>query len=223
MKDTAKYTLRLIGQADPDAAVAAARERMAADPQLAENARLRSGGVKMEKWWSVAAGLALVVSFILYTAYLTIPAVILICLLALFLVYIGISLRLRTRRLARVEHEISPQRSADAVLRHAAGMHSDHRLLSYCDSEGLDAFKASLSDALGRIAASEGIAPVPVGLQTRVDVTTPENIAEDRATMNVYALFTLEGGVTVSVRYSALFAIAPTGDCILADERPTIE
>ena len=222
MKNTAKYTLTLTERDNIGAAVMAARAKMDADPRLTENARQRAGGVKMEKWWSVAAGLALVASFILYTAYLTIPALILICLLALFLIYVGVSMRLRRKKLEMVEHEISPQRSADAVLRHAAGMPADPRLLSYCDEGDLKAFAANMGAKLGEIAAAEGVSPVPTCLRTDVDVTILDNIGDDRAVMSLTAQYTLGESITVNAEYKATFAIAATGDCALADVNPAI-
>ena len=222
MKTNAKYTLTLTERGNIDALVAAARQRMAADAQLTENAAQRAEGVKMEKWWSVVAGITLVVSFILYTAYLTIPAVILICLLALFLVYVGITMRLRGKKLERVEHEISPQRSADAVLRYAAGLPADPRMLAYCDMTSLDAFSAALKAQLSDIAAAEGVSPVPANFTTAVDVTFLENIGDDRAAMAVSALCTLENNTAVAINYKATFALAATGDCILADVEPGV-
>jgi len=115
MKKDIKYTLNL---AEMDGAQARAEQKAAvleADNQLAENAKIRLGDVKLEKWWSVAAGMALILAFILYTFYLTIPAVILFVLLGAFIIYVFVKQHRQRRRIEEAEPEISPNRCVDNI------------------------------------------------------------------------------------------------------------
>ena len=198
MKKDIKYTLNL---AEMDGAQARAEQKAAvleADNQLAENAKIRLGDVKLEKWWSVAAGMALILAFILYTFYLTIPAVILFVLLGAFIIYVFVKQHRQRRRIEEAEPEISPNRCVDNMLRKALGAELKAKLTGL----GLDIS----------------------GAEVRADakVTETDQLSPKCGAMPVSAIVSC-GGVNVELKWKATFALAATGDCMVETRVHVVE
>lgn len=216
-----RYNIELTAREGVEGRIQDALNKMAADAQLSANAKQRTGNVKMEKWWSVVAGLLLVITFILYSFYLTIPAVILLGVLVAFLIYVGISLRLQRNKKESAEHEISPRRSADAMIRTAVRMPVSGRdVTGYMNGADMNAFGAELSSVIESIANAEEMAKLSI--TTTVKVIEAEELGEHYSVMPVEYVLGLGDDKELVINYKAPFAIAATGDCILADTNPAI-
>ena len=149
MKNNIKNVINIVVADGAQERAAKAAALLEADERLVANAKVRLGDVKIEKWWSVAAGMALIAVFILYTFYLTIPAVILLGLLAAFLIYVGIHLRRQRKRVEEAEPEISPNRCVDVFVRKALGIEVIGRDVSgYMSEVDIAAFGAALKARL---------------------------------------------------------------------------
>lgn len=216
-----RYTTELIPRSAPAARAAETIRRMASDERLSGNAKQRTGNTKIEKWWSVVAGLLLVIIFILYSFYLTIPAVILLGVLVVFLIYIGISLRLQRKSKESAEHEISPRRSADAFIKKALGKEISGRDLTvYMSETDIAAFGAGLKSMIAEIAAAEGENAADISVATSAKVTEAEVNEDDFSIIPVEFTISIGTGTELLLKYAAPFAMASTGDCALADALP---
>jgi len=219
MKKDIKYTLNL---AEMDGAQARAEQKAAvleADNQLAENAKIRLGDVKLEKWWSVAAGMALILAFILYTFYLTIPAVILFVLLGAFIIYVFVKQHRQRRRIEEAEPEISPNRCVDNMLRKALGLEIAGRdVTRFMDDADIEALGAELKEKL------TGLGLDISGAEVRADakVTETDQLSPKCGVMPVSAIVSC-GGVNVELKWKATFALAATGDCMVETRVHVVE
>lgn len=108
MDSKARYILPLCEDRLSDEAVSAVAARLAADGALSENARRRNGSVKLERWWNIVSGVLLVMFIVLYSFYLTIPALIVLALMVGFMIYAGLKLMAKRRAIRNTEPEISP-------------------------------------------------------------------------------------------------------------------
>ena len=211
MKKDIKYTLNLT---ETDGAQARAEKKAAeleADAQLAENAGIRLGDVKLEKWWSVAAGIALILAFILYTFYLTIPAVILFVLLGAFIIYVFVKLHRLKKRVEEAEPEISPNRCVDNMLRKALGLPVAGRdVTKFMDSADVEALGAELKAKLGDF----GLDVADAQVRADAKVTETDQISPKCGAMPVSAVISCSG-VNVELKWTATFALAATGDCMV--------
>ena len=215
-----RYTVELTAREGAAERVADTIKRMSTDENLSRNAKLRTGNVKMEKWWSVVAGLLLVIVFILYSFYLTIPAVILLGVLIAFLIYVGISLKLQQRAKDNAEHEISPRRSADAFINKSLGLTVTGRDATvYMDNSDIGTFGIQL---LGKIAVCEGADTSAMFVTTSAKVTDVEEKGENYSLIPLEITVSLGKDVEMLLKYNAPFAIASTGDCVIADTCPVI-
>ena len=217
MAITERYSIELTAREGAEARAAATAQRVAADGVLAANAKKRTGNVKMEKWWSVVSGMLLVATFILYTCYLTIPALITLGVLVVFLIYAGISLRMQRNVKENAEPEISPRRSMDAFIKTALGMEVTGRDATvYMDKDDISAFGNDLCAALQAIGAGEVTA-----VETAVKVTEAKSEVDGMSIIPASVTLTC-AETEVVLEYSAPFAMAETGDCVPADGRPAI-
>ena len=211
MKNDIKHTLNLTS---PDGAQARCEEKAAlleADARLAENAQLRSGDVKLEKWWSMAAGMALIAAFILYSCYLTIPAVILLCLLAAFLVFVYVRRYRQRRRIENAEPEISPNRCVETFVKKALGQPVSGRDVSgYMDEGDIAAFGEQLRSRL----AALGLSAENVSVKSDAKVTETDQTGAKCGKMPVRVVLDC-AGAKVELKWTAAFALASTGDCML--------
>lgn len=210
-----RYTIELTSRGDAELAAAAAAKRLAGDSQLAANEKQRKGNTKFEKMWSVAAGLMLVIAFILYACYLTIPSLILIGILVVYLVFTGIYLRSQRNKKESAEHEISPRRSLDAMVRRALGMEVTGRdATAFMNAGEISEFGNRLRGAVSAVTAAK-IDSVSTAV-TVIDVEAVSDI------LNIIpAEITVSAGETeVVLSWKVPFAIAPTGDCVPADANP---
>ena len=210
-----RYTIELTSNGDAELAAAAAVKRLSGDESLAANAKQRKGNTKFEKMWSVAAGLMLVIAFVMYACYLTIPSLILLGVLVLYLIFVGIYLRKQRNKKENAEHEISPRRSLDAMVKRSLGMEVTGRdATAYMNADDIAAFGDKLRAAVSAVAAAE------------IDsVSTSVKVIEVEAVSDILNLIPAEitvsaGETEVVLKWNAPFAIAPTGDCIPADACP---
>ena len=210
-----RYTIELTSRGDAELAAAAAVKRLAGDSQLAANEKQRKGNTKFEKMWSVAAGLMLVIAFILYACYLTIPSLILIGILVIYLIFTGIYLRRQRNKKESAEHEISPRRSLDAMVRRALGMEVTGRDATvYMNADDIAAFGNNLRAAVSDVTSSE-----------INSVSTAVKVIEVEAVSDILNLIPAEitvaaGETEVVLKWNVPFAIASTGDCIPSDACP---
>lgn len=211
MKKDIKYTLNLVETDGAQARAELKAAELEADNQLTENAKIRLGDVKLEKWWSVAAGMALILAFILYTFYLTIPAVILFVLLGAFIIYVFVKQYRQRKRVEEAEPEISPNRCVDNMLRKALGLEIAGRdVTKFMDAADLDTLGAELKAKLTELRLDTESA------QVRADakVTETDQLSPKCGVMPVSAIVTC-GGVNVELKWKATFALAATGDCMV--------
>lgn len=212
------YIIPLVEKNIDDAAVASAAQRLTGDEKLSANAKIRSGGIKLQKWWSVVSGMLLIIFFVLYSFYLTIPALIVAGVMAVFLCFVGIKLMRQKAAINRIETEISPNRFADAFLRTALDMPVAGRDISrFLDTEAAASFGAELKKTI----ASLGMDAAAVSLKTACDITRLERTAPGAARIPVCATLSA-GNVNTILEYHATFALPDTGDCILVDMSPRI-
>ncbi len=217
MAITERYTIKLTARDDAEKRAAETAKRVMDDSVLIDNAKKRNGNVKMEKWWSVVSGMLLVATFILYTFYLTIPAVILLGVLVAFLIYAGISLRMQRKVKENAEHEISPSSSMDAFIKTALGMEVTGRnATAYMDKTEIAAFGKALRSALEAAGAGDVEA-----VNTTVKVTEAESDTDGMSFIPAVIILT-SGETEVVLDYNAPFAIAATGDCVPADGCPAV-
>ena len=218
MKKDIKHTIELIEQEGAQARCERAAALMEADERLAANAALRNGDVKLEKWWSVAAGIALIAAFILYSFYLTIPAVILLVLLAGFIVFVYVRRHNQRRRIENAEPEISANRSVDVLIRKALGLKISGRDISgFMDAADTAFLGAQLKEKLSGL----GLDTADMSVKADAKVTDADQLSEKCGRMPVSAYLTC-GGATVEVKWNATFALASTGDC-MADTKLTVK
>jgi len=196
---------------------------MAGDPELVENSKLRNSNLKFEKWWSVIAGILLVAAFILYSFYLTIPAVILLGLLIAFLIYAGINLQLQRKKRENAPHEISPRRSTDAFIKTALNLHISGRdVTGYLDTADIAEFGRKLTPVIAGVAAAESVPAAPVTTAVSVKVTDTEPVNDCLNLIPTDIIITIADTVELVLSYKAPFAIAITGDCALVDTCPSL-
>lgn len=218
MDSRIRYILPLCEGALSDSAVSAVAAQLAADGTLSENARRRSGGVKLERWWNIVAGVLLVLFIVLYSFYLTIPALIVLALLVGFMIYVGLKLVAKRRAVLNTDTEISPHRAADAFLRAALGLQVHGRdLTRLMDADRVAAFSAALINQLDALGVKNG----EITLHTEALVSSLERKSAVRAVIPVVATI-ISGFVEVILEYSATFALSPTGDCLIVDLCPRI-
>ena len=210
MKKDIKHILNIT---EADGARARAEKKaadMEVDSRLAANARLRLGDVKLEKWWSVAAGMALIAAFILYTCYLTIPAAIILVLLAAFIIYVFTKLHRERKRVENTEPEISPNRCISALVNKALGNEITGRdVTSYMDHADIAAFGAQLKSKL----ATLGLDSASVTVKADAKVTETDQLTEKCGTMPVSVILDC-AGTKVELKWNATFALPSTGDCM---------
>lgn len=218
MDSKARYLLPLCEGALSDEAVSAIAARLAADDALSENARRRSGSVKLERWWNIVAGILLVLFIVLYSFYLTIPALVVLALLVGFMIYVGLKLMAKRRAIRNTDPEISPHRAADAFLRAALGLRVLGRDITHLmDADRVAGFSAALLDQLKAL----GVKDADMTLHTEVLVTSLERQSAVRAVIPVVATI-ISGDIEVILEYGATFALSVTGDCLIADICPRI-
>ena len=218
MKKDIKHIIEVIEAEGAQARAEKKAAEMEADPRLSENARLRLGDVKLEKWWSVAAGMALIAAFILYTVYLTIPAVILLILLAGFIVYALLKLRRDRKRVENAEGEISANRSVDALVRRALGLPITGRDVSgYMDAADIAAFGDSLKSKLVEL----GLDPAKADIKADCKITETDQLSPKTGRMPAGVIITC-GDTKVELKWTATFALPDTGDC-MADAKLHIQ
>ena len=211
------FIVPLIERALTDADVSAAAEKLAADKKLAENARRRSDGMKLQRWWSVVAGVLIILFFVLYSFYLTKLAVAVLIIMALFMAFVGWNLYSQRRKVSKTETEISPHRCADAFFRSALGLPATGRDISrLLDQDSIRNFACDIMPVLESIGI-EG----DMELNTVVDVTRLERVSEGRAQIPVTAEVTC-GDTRAFIEMSATFALPITGDCVMVDLYPRI-
>lgn len=210
MKKDIKYTLNIIEAEGSRARAEKKAAELEVDSRLSDNARLRLGDVKLEKWWSVAAGMALIAAFILYTFYLTIPAVIILVLLAAFIVYVFAKLRKERRRVENAEPEISPNRCISALVNKALGNEITGRDVTvYMDSADIAAFGAELKQKLAEL----GLDAAPASVKADAKVTEIDQLSDKCGVMPVSVVLDC-AGEKVELKWTATFALAATGDCM---------
>lgn len=223
MEIKARYQAELTARDGVEQRAAAAVTALSGDARLADNAKKRNGNVRMQKWWSVVSGILLVVTFILYSFYLTIPALISLGVLVAFLVYVGISLRMQRKVKENAEHEISPRRSLDALVRRALGMEVSGRDATvYMPKGDIAIFGARLRAAVSEVAAAEGVKCGDIAVSTAVKVTEAGTESDTVSFIPAEITLTLNGCIDIVLTGSIPFAIAPTGDCIPADASPMV-
>lgn len=211
MKNDIKHTINLVPAEGAQQRACKIAEKMEADARLSENAKIRMGDVKMEKWWSVAAGMALIAAFILYTCYLTIPAVVLFCLLGAFLIYVFIHLRSQRKRVEEAEPEISPNRSVYTFVKKALGQDINGRDVSeFMDGADVAAFGSALRARL----AGLGLDTANVSVRADVKVTEADKVADKCGKMPVRVVLDC-AGVKAELKWDGMFAMANTGDCMI--------
>lgn len=211
MKKDIKYTLNLVETDGAQARAELKAAELEADNQLTENAKIRLGDVKLEKWWSVAAGMALILAFILYTFYLTIPAVILFVLLGAFIIYVFVKQYRQRKRVEEAEPEISPNRCVDNMLRKALGQEIAGRdVTKFMDAADLDTLGAELKAKLTEL----GLDTESAQVRADAKVTETDQLSPKCGVMPVSAIVTC-GGVNVELKWKATFALAATGDCMV--------
>lgn len=211
MKKDIKYTLNLVETDGAQARAELKAAELEADNQLTENAKIRLGDVKLEKWWSVAAGMALILAFILYTFYLTIPAVILFVLLGAFIIYVFVKQYRQRKRVEEAEPEISPNRCVDNMLRKALGLEIAGRdVTKFMDAADLDTLGAELKAKLTEL----GLDTESAQVRADAKVTETDQLSPKCGVMPVSAIVTC-GGVNVELKWKATFALAATGDCMV--------
>lgn len=216
MDSKARYILPLCEKALSDEEVSAVAARLAADGALSENARRRNGSVKLERWWNIASGILLLLFIVLYSFYLTIPALIVLALMVGFMIYVGLKLMAKRRAIKNTDPEISPHRAADAFLRAALGLRTHGRdVTCLMDAERIAAFSAGLIKQLNGLGVKES----EMTLHTETLVTYAERQSAGRAVIPVVATI-ISGDVEVILEYSATFALSVTGDCMIADFCP---
>ena len=218
MKNDIKNIINITVADGAQERAAKAAALLEADERLVGNAKVRLGDVKIEKWWSVAAGMALIAVFILYTFYLTIPAVILLGLLAAFLIYVGVHLRRQRKRVEEAEPEISPNRCVDVFVRKALGMDIIGRDVSgYMNKSDISAFGAALKARLSDM----NIDPSRVSIKADVKVTHADQLTEKCGKMPVSVILDYNGE-KAELKWDGIFALSATGDCML-DTKLTVE
>lgn len=218
MKKEIKHILNISEAEGAQARAEKKAAEMEADSRLSDNAKLRLGNVKLEKWWSVAAGAALILAFILYTCYLTIPAVILLLLLAAFIVYVFVKQHMERKRVESTEPEISPNRCLDALVKKALGKAVTGRdVTGYMDPADIAAFGAQLCEKLSAL----GLDPASAEVKADAKVTEADQISEKCGRMPVSVVLDC-AGVKVELKWTATFALPNTGDC-MPDTRLVIE
>ena len=218
MKNDIKNVINIVVADGAQERAAKAAALLEADERLVANAKVRLGDVKIEKWWSVAAGMALIAVFILYTFYLTIPAVILLGLLAAFLIYVGIHLRRQRKRVEEAEPEISPNRCVDVFVRKALGIEVIGRDVSgYMSEADIADFGAALKARLSGMGIDAG----NISVKADVKVTHADQITPNCGKMPVSVVLDC-GADKVELKWDGIFAFSATGDCML-DTKLTVE
>lgn len=219
MKKDIKYTLNLVETDGAQARAELKAAELEADNQLTENAKIRLGDVKLEKWWSVAAGMALILAFILYTFYLTIPAVILFVLLSAFIIYVFVKQYRQRKRVEEAEPEISPNRCVDNMLRKALGLEIAGRdVTKFMNAADLDTLGAELKAKLTEL----GLDTESAQVRADAKVTETDQLSPKCGVMPVSAIVTC-GGVNVELKWKATFALAATGDCMVETRVHVVE
>lgn len=210
MKNDIRHTLNLTELPGAEERAARKAAQLESDAQLAENAKNRTGDVKLEKWWSVIAGVTLVAAFIMYTCYLTIPALILMALLAIYIICVYVRMYLKRRSVESAVPEISPNRGVETFIKKALGQSVTGRDVSgYMDRADIAAFGAALSEKLAGLGLSaEGAAVKADAKVVQADA------AGDKCSRIPVSVVLDCGGAQVELKWTATFALAATGDCM---------
>lgn len=208
------------------AAIGRACAKLESDPEIIAAARDRKKYSKSDAWWSIPAGMMLVAAFAVYSFRLTVAALVIFGVMALYLAAMFIRMGVKKSRLAKIENEISPQRAIEALFRRAMRLPARGRNISRLISgEDTDVFSASFLGTLTAKSRECGVEPEKWEIAAKTDLTGMINTARDAFSVPVRVEITahgVSGRCRFEVEYMATFAAASTGDCLPVDIAPLI-
>lgn len=221
-----KYLIEL-EETTPDAAQAArVCALLEGDAALIENARRRARYEKDDRWWSVPAGVLLIAIFVIYSLGLTMIALGLAAATALYLAAIFSWMGIKRARLRRTDNEISPQRSADALMRIALALPPSGRdITRLFPGDQMREFSGALLGEMTARARECGVEPESWTLKTETDLSGVVSSARDMVAIPVFHTVTAAGNggqCEFICERMATFAGAVTGDFVPVDCSPAV-
>ncbi|MGI6238047.1 MAG: hypothetical protein ACOYI5_00265 [Christensenellales bacterium] len=224
----ARYIVALAERADAGADMArAAIARLEADETLARTAKRRARYEKDDRWWSVVAGVLIIVMSVLYSANLTVAAHISAVVLCVYVVVIFSYIIAKRALLKRTEPPISPTRALDALFRGALGLpaRANDPVRLY-DGARLAQFSRDLAAQLIPLARAAGVEPEHWTVSVEVNPRLVEGASSDIAAIPAVATATCADAsgarVEFLLEYFATFVSAAGGDTRACDEAPAI-
>lgn len=220
------FTIELQEKAPCTCAVGRACARLESDPETTAAARDRERYSKNDAWWSIPAGIMLIISFAVYSMNLRILALSVIIAMAVYIAAMFIRMGVKKSRLKKIDSEISPQRAVEAMLRKALRLPPRGKDISrLVTGDNSDVFSASLLGAITAKARECGVEPAQWAVNVRTDLSGMVSAARDAFSAPVRAVVIVkgEGGqCRFNLEYMASFACASTGDCLPVDLSPVI-
>lgn len=222
----ARYLIELHEQPASEEAARAARGRLEGDPALSRTAKDRARYEKDDRWWSVIAGLLIVVMSILYSANLYTLANITAVVLCVYVVAIFSYIIAKRVLLKRTDPAISPTRALDALFRRALGLPARKNDVSRLyEEKAVAAFSRDLAATLVPLARAAGVEPE----KWTLDLETNPRLAESdrRGVVSMPAIATVSassgaGSVEFILELFASFVTTEGGDSLAFDPSPRV-
>lgn len=226
MTRKARYLIELVEHPVGEEAARAVRARLENDPTLAKTAKDRARYERDDRWWSVLAGVLIVVMSILYSSNLYTLANIAAVILCLYVVGIFSYIIAKRVLLKRTDPAISPTRALDSLLRKALGMPPRKNDVSrYYDEKAAAEFSRNLAATLVPLSRAAGVEPQNWTLELETNPRLAESALRGVASMPAVAVVTASdqaGSVEFILDLFASFVSTDGGDSIAFDPCPRI-
>ena len=222
----ARYLIELAEHPVAEDAARAALERLEADPALSKTAKNRARYERDDRWWSIVAGLLIVVMSILYSANLYTLANISAVVLCVYVVAIFSYIIAKRVLLKHTDPAISPTRALDALFRKALGLPPRKNDVSrFYDEKELAGFSRELAKVLVPLARAAGVEPEAWDLAVEVNTRLAESELRFVASMPAVMTITASSGAgAVEFLAEGFFSFVATegGDLLAWDPSPRI-
>ena len=222
----ARYLIELAEHPAQEDAARAARARLEKDATLSKTAKDRARYGRDDRWWSVVAGLLIILMSILYSANLYTLANISAVVLCAYVIAIFSYIITKRVLLKRTDPAISPTRALDALFRKALDMPPrKNDAARFYDEKAVSAFSKDLAATLVPLARAAGVEPQNWEMNLETNPRLAESAFRDVVSMPAIAIVAASGGAgSVEFILEGFFTFVSTsgGDSLAFDPCPRI-
>ncbi len=222
----ARYLIELAEHPVTEDAARAARTRLDQDAALTKTAQNRARYERDDRWWSVVAGLLIVIMFLLYSANLYTLANISAIILCAYVIGIFSYIIGKRMLLKRTDPAISPTRALDGLFRRALDMPARKNDTSrFYDEGAVAAFSKELAQTLVPLARAAGIEPQAWEMNLETNPRLAESPRTGVVSMPAVATVTASAGEKAAeFIIEGFFSFVSTtgGDSLAVDPCPRV-